>query len=167
MFVLTELSFRKAFAIGGWLFSRSPEYTGAGAIFMSFQKPTRQWEAPNFFLRIRKDSKVEVTGTEAKHYDKLMNIITLGTYPSFIRRAIKDLHLTKGESILDLGCDTGRNDCLMLKYISEEGSITGVEIGKEMKEKFLKICNKPNIRLIDKRIDEPMDLDRKFDSVLE
>ena len=113
----------------------------------------------------QKDSKVEVTGSEAKYYDTLMNIITLGTYPSFIKRAIKDLNLTKGENILDLGCGTGRNDCIMLKYIGEEGSIAGVEIGKEMKEKFLENCNKPNIRLIDKRIDEPLDLDRKFDLV--
>ncbi|MCK5005248.1 MAG: class I SAM-dependent methyltransferase [Candidatus Aminicenantes bacterium] len=113
----------------------------------------------------QKDSKVEVTGTEAKYYDTLMNIITLGTYPSFIKRAIKDLNLTKGESILDLGCGTGRNDCIMLKYIGEEGSIAGVEIGKEMKEKFLENCDKPNIKLIDKRIDEPLDLDRKFDLV--
>ena len=113
----------------------------------------------------QKDSKVEVTGSEAKYYDTLMNIITLGTYPSFIKRAIKDLNLTKGENILDLGCGTGRNDCIMLKYIGEEGSIAGVEIGKEMKEKFLENCNKPNIRLIDKRIDEPLDLDRNFDVV--
>ncbi len=113
----------------------------------------------------QKDSKVEVTGTEAKYYDILMNIITLGTYPSFIKRAVKDLNLKKGESILDLGSGTGRNDCLMLKYIGEEGSIAGVEIGREMKEKFLKNCDKQNIRLIDKRIDEPLDLDRKFDLV--
>ena len=102
----------------------------------------------------QKDSKVEVTGSEAKYYDTLMNIITLGTYPSFIRQAIKDLNLKKGEDVLDLGCGTGRNDCIMLKYIGEDGSIAGVEIGKEMKEKFFENCDKPNISLIDKRIAE-------------
>ncbi len=109
------------------------------------------------------DSKVEVTGTEAKYYDILMNIITLGTYPSFIRKAIKEMNLQPGETVLDLGCGTGRNDCLMLKYIGDNGSITGVEIGKEMKEKFLTNCNKPNIELIDKRIDSPLNLKKKFD----
>lgn len=113
----------------------------------------------------QKDSKVEVTGSEAKYYDTLMNIITLGTYPSFIRQAIKDLNLKKGEDVLDLGCGTGRNDCIMLKYIGEDGSIAGVEIGKEMKEKFFENCDKPNISLIDKRIDEPLNLDRNFDIV--
>ncbi|MEN8154444.1 MAG: class I SAM-dependent methyltransferase [Acidobacteriota bacterium] len=111
----------------------------------------------------QKDSKVEVKGVEAKFYDLLMNIITLGTYPSFIRKAIKDLNLKSGEKILDLGCGTGRNDCLMLNYIGEEGNITGVEIGSEMKEKFKKNCNYPNIELLDKNIDEPLELKEKYD----
>jgi len=113
----------------------------------------------------QKDSKVEVTGTEAKYYDVLMNIITLGTYPSFIKNAIEDMNLKKGEDILDLGCGTGRNDCLMLKYIGKEGSITGVEIGKEMKEKFRNNCTGSNVELIDQKIDEPLKLDKKFDHV--
>jgi len=113
----------------------------------------------------QQDSKVEVTGVEAKYYDILMNIITLGTYPSFIRRAIKDLDLKMGEKVLDLGCGTGRNDCLMLEYTGDKGSITGIEIGKEMKKKFQKNCYQPNIDLIDKKIDEPLELDKKFDLV--
>ncbi|MEN8222750.1 MAG: class I SAM-dependent methyltransferase [Acidobacteriota bacterium] len=113
----------------------------------------------------QKDSKVEVTGTEAKYYDVLMNIITLGTYPSFIKNAIKDLNLKRGESILDLGCGTGRNDCLMLEDIGSEGSLTGVEIGEEMKKKFIKNCNMPNVELVDKKIDEPIEFDKKFDHV--
>jgi len=113
----------------------------------------------------QKDSKVEVTGTEAKYYDVLMNIITLGTYSSFIKKAIKNMNLKKGEDILDLGCGTGRNDCLMLKYVGKEGSITGVEIGKEMKEKFRNNCTGSNVELIDQKIDEPLKLDKKFDHV--
>lgn len=113
----------------------------------------------------QEDSKVEVTGFEAKYYDILMNIITLGTYPSFIKKAIKDLNLKRGDKVLDLGCGTGRNDCLMLKYIGEEGAIDGVEIGKEMKKKFQKNCSQLNIELINKKIDVPLDLDRKYDLV--
>ena len=43
----------------------------------------------------RKDSKVEVTGAEARHYDLLMNLITAGTYPFFIRRAVRLLAARK------------------------------------------------------------------------
>lgn len=111
------------------------------------------------------DSKVEVKGLEAKFYDLLMNIITLGTYPFFIKKVINDLNLSPGEKVLDLGCGTGRNDCLMLKHIGREGHITGVEIGKEMKEKFRKNCKYPNIELQDKSIEKPLELKKKYDLV--
>ncbi len=110
-------------------------------------------------------SKVEVTGFEAKYYDMLMNIITLGTYPFFIRNAIKSIGLKKGEKVLDFGAGTGRNDCLMLKYIGKEGKITGIEIGEEMSEKFKKNCKYPNVTLLNKRIDEPLGIDREYDTV--
>ena len=51
----------KAFSMGGWVFNRSPYYEGGGALFMSFQTPTRSWFTPNVFLRIRKGSVIEVT----------------------------------------------------------------------------------------------------------
>ena len=45
-------------------------------------------------------SKVEVTGFEARHYDLLMNVLTLGTYPLFIRRVVRDLHIQPQDHIL-------------------------------------------------------------------
>jgi len=111
----------------------------------------------------QKDSKVEVKGFEARHYDLLMNLITFGSYSLFIRKAIRELNLNPGEDIVDLGSGTGRNACLMLKEIGKEGSVTGIEIGEVMKEKFLKKCNFPNIKLIDRKIDEPFKLEKKFD----
>jgi len=77
-------------------------------------------------------SKVEVKGLEAKHYDLLMNIITLGTYPFFIRKAIKALNLKEGDRVLDFGAGTGRNGCLILKQIKEKGEFIGIDIGEEM-----------------------------------
>ena len=113
----------------------------------------------------QEQSKVEVTGFEAKYYDILMNVITFGTYPFFIRKAIKSIGLKEGESVLDFGAGTGRNDCLMLKYIGEKGKITGLEIGKEMSEKFKKNCDYPNVKLLNKRIDEPIGIESEYDTV--
>ena len=111
-------------------------------------------------------SKVEVKGFEAKFYDRLMDIITLGYYPFFIRRVIKDLGLKDGDKILDFGAGTGRNALLMRKYIGDSGEIIGLEIGKEMKEQFLKNTKKfKNIKLLDKRIDEKLDFEKEFDVV--
>jgi len=113
----------------------------------------------------QEQSKVEVTGFEAKYYDLLMNIITLGTYPFFIRKAIKSIGLKEGEFVLDFGSGTGRNDCLMLKYIGKTGKITGLEIGEEMSEKFKKNCNFSNVELLNKRIDEPLGIKNEYDTV--
>ncbi len=111
-------------------------------------------------------SKVEVKGFEAKFYDRLMDIITLGYYPFFIRKAIKDLHLKPGDKVLDFGAGTGRNALLMRKYVSSEGKIVGLEIGEEMKEQFRKnTAPYSNIELQELRIDEPLPFRNEIDLV--
>ncbi len=113
----------------------------------------------------QEDSKIEVKGWVAKHYDILMNIITFGSYPFFIRNVIKNLELKKRYKILDFGAGTGRNTCLMLKYLGENGRVLGLEIGDEMIEQFKRKCSYKNAAILKKRIDEPFKLNEKFDLV--
>jgi demethylmenaquinone methyltransferase/2-methoxy-6-polyprenyl-1,4-benzoquinol methylase len=114
----------------------------------------------------QEDSKVEVRGFEAKHYDRLMDLITFGWYPKFIRRAIADVGLKPGEKVLDLGAGTGRNALLMREHIGESGKITALEIGDEMKAQFRrKTAPYPNIELVDRRIDEPLPYENEYDVV--
>ncbi len=114
----------------------------------------------------QEDSKVEVTGLEARYYDILMNIITLGWYPKFIRKAIADIGLNHGESVLDFGAGTGRNALLMRESVGESGKITALEIGDEMKAQFeKKTAPYPNIELVDRRIDEPLPYENEYDVV--
>ena len=68
-------------------------------------------------------SKVEVKGFTARHYDNLMDIITFGKYSSFIEDAIKLMKIRPDDRIIDLGAGTGRNACLMMKYLSEKRKI--------------------------------------------
>ncbi len=111
-------------------------------------------------------SKVEVKGFEAKFYDRLMDVITLGYYPFFIRKVIKDLHLQRGQRILDFGAGTGRNTCLMLPDVGKSGEIVALEIGKEMQEQFRRRCSPyPQAKLLDKRIDENLPFNEEFDLV--
>ena len=113
----------------------------------------------------QEDSKVEVKGFEAKYYDILMDIITFGKYPSFIRKVIKDLNLKRDDKVLDFGAGTGRNALLMREYV-DKGEIVALEIGEEMKEQFKKKCSSfSNIKLLDRRIDEPLDFKEEFDVV--
>ena len=114
----------------------------------------------------QEDSKVEVSGFEAKYYDTLMNVITLGWYPSFIRKVIADLKLKRGDKVLDFGAGTGRNALLMREYVGEEGRIVGLEIGEEMQRQFLRNTGKyPNILMENRRIDEALPYENAFDMV--
>jgi demethylmenaquinone methyltransferase/2-methoxy-6-polyprenyl-1,4-benzoquinol methylase len=114
----------------------------------------------------QEESKVEVTGFEAKHYDKLMNIITLGWYEGFINKAIADIGLKEGDNIIDFGAGTGKNALIMRKFIKNSGNIIGVEIGEEMSKQFLnksKIYD--NIKLVNQSILEPFKESKKYDVV--
>ncbi len=111
-------------------------------------------------------SKVEVKGWEARYYDRLMDLITLGYYPIFIRRVIGALGLKEGMRVADFGAGTGRNALLMRKYIGQSGKIVGFEIGEEMQEQFhKKTAPYSNIKLLPLRIDEELPFSQEFDLV--
>ncbi len=116
--------------------------------------------------RLYKESKVEVRGWEARHYDVLMDAITLGRYRRFIKDAIRDLGLQPGERVLDLGAGTGRNACLMLPYLGATGQVVGWEIGEEMSTQFRNRCgDKRNVSLEHQRIDVAAEPSKLFDHV--
>ena len=111
----------------------------------------------------RDDSKVEVSGLEARHYDFFMNLITGGTYPFFIRRVVKDMQIQPADSILDLGSGTGRNISLMNRYLSEEGRVLGLDIGSEMLEQAQRrFANHPRVTIENRRIEEPLPYEEEF-----
>ncbi|MGB9907544.1 MAG: class I SAM-dependent methyltransferase [Candidatus Saccharicenans sp.] len=112
------------------------------------------------------ESKVELTPFVARHYDRLLNLISLGSYGRFIARAIEELSLAAGDSILDLGCGTGRNVSLMLEKLGPAGKIKGLDLLPEMQEQFEKRFEKePRVTFRKQRIDVPFDLGEKFDLV--
>ena len=116
--------------------------------------------------KIYPDSGVEIQGFSAKFYDNLMNIMTLGGYSSFIKKAIRSMSINKNDKILDFGAGTGRNAILMNKYISENGEILGLEISELMIVQFKKKTEKfHNINIINQRIDQPYELEEKYDKV--
>ena len=112
------------------------------------------------------DSGVELSGFTAKNYDKVMNMISFGSYKRFIKNAISHLHIEANDTILDLGCGTGRNILLMNKYVSDNSLLVGLDISEDMEKQFKTNCNEfSNIKFINKRIDMPFDLNQKFDKV--
>jgi ubiquinone/menaquinone biosynthesis C-methylase UbiE len=114
----------------------------------------------------RSDSKVEIAGLEARHYDFFMNLITVGTYPFFIRRVVKDMHIQPADSILDFGSGTGRNISLMNKYLSDAGRVLGLDIGLEMLEQAQRrFANHPRVAIEKQRIEEPLPYQDEFNKV--
>ncbi len=104
-------------------------------------------------------SKVEVKGLEARFYDLLMNLITLGRYEGFIRQAIADLNLREDDVVMDLGAGTGKNAELMFRHLGPRGKVYALEIGKEMLEQLQqRQQNEPRLHIINQRIDEPFRL---------
>jgi ubiquinone/menaquinone biosynthesis C-methylase UbiE len=114
----------------------------------------------------RSDSKVEVEGFEARHYDPLMNLITAGTYPFFIRRVVRDMAIQSEDAILDLGSGSGRKACLMARYLSGGGRIVGLDIGVEMLAQARRRCRYlPNVTMEKQRIEETLHYREEFDKV--
>ena len=116
--------------------------------------------------KIYPDSGVELTTLTAINYDNLMNIATLGYYRNFISRVIKAIGIQPEDKILDLGCGTWRNVCIMATYLSNAGEITGMDISPIMEKQFIKKCAKyKNAKFIKQRIDLPFSLSEQFDKI--
>ncbi|MEA1980598.1 MAG: class I SAM-dependent methyltransferase [candidate division Zixibacteria bacterium] len=116
--------------------------------------------------KIYPDSGVELTTLTAKNYDNIMNIATLNFYRSFIGRVIKTMDIQLGDKILDLGCGTGRNACIMETYLGNTGGITGIDISHIMGKQFKNKCAKyQNTKFIRQRIDVPFSLSEQFDKI--
>ena len=116
--------------------------------------------------KIYPDSKVEIQGFTAKFYDNLLNFATFGGYSLFIKKAIKSMNINPNDKIIDFGAGTGRNALLMNEQLSEKGEILGLEISKLIISQFKsKTKNYKNINVINQRIDQPFELDKKYDKV--
>ena len=114
----------------------------------------------------RSVSKVEVTGFEARHYDLLMNLITAGSYPRFIRKVVRNMNIRSDDDIMIFGSGTGRNACLMRHYLSADGSILGLDIGDEMLAQARKCCSrKQNVTFEKRRIDQLLPYSEDYNKV--
>jgi ubiquinone/menaquinone biosynthesis C-methylase UbiE len=116
--------------------------------------------------RLYPDSRVELTSFAEKYYDIHLDIASFGLYKPFIKKVIKSLNIQPEDRIIDFGCGTGRNACLMAKYLNSKGKIIGIDISEIMQKQFEKKCKKfPYINFFKERIDQPFNLNEKFDKV--
>jgi len=111
-------------------------------------------------------SKVEIGEWGARYYDLFLDLLSLGCYSHFIRDVIEKMNIKPGQSILDLGSGTGRNDCLMAQKIGSQGKIVGLDISNEMLSQSLLRCREyPNMSFEKQRIELPLAYKEEFDRV--
>lgn len=112
------------------------------------------------------ESKVEVKGFEAKHYDFLLQLGSFKKYGRMLKNAIAAMNIQPDDAILDLGCGTGKNACLMAEYLRPNGRLLGIDIGEEMISQFQKKCDgHANISIENRRIEEPLPYENEFNKV--
>ncbi len=112
------------------------------------------------------ESKVEIKGFEARHYDLLLQLGSFRKYGRMLNNAIAAMNIQRDDAILDMGCGTGKNSCLMAKYLGSSGRVLGLDIGDEMIAQFTEKCVLyPNINVEKRRIDDPLPYQNEFDKV--
>ena len=115
---------------------------------------------------ISQRSRVEVGPREAHHYDLFMDIISLGFYSLLVKSVVAKMEIQPGQTVLDLGSGTGRNDCLIAQKLGDTGRVLGLDISGEMLSLSRKRCQPyPNISFREERIEAPTSYQEEFDKV--
>jgi len=109
---------------------------------------------------------VEIGDWEARYYDVFLNLLSAGRYPHFMKGVIGRMGIKPGQSILDLGSGTGRNDCLMAQKMGSQGKIVGLDISDEMiSQAWKRCCKYANVKFQKLRIELPLAYEEEFDKV--
>ncbi len=111
----------------------------------------------------RKISKVEIDGLEALFYDELTLLLSGFTYNRFIKDAISKINLGISDTVLDFGCGTGKNLCIMRNYT--QGLIVGFDTSKYMIKQAKKRCKNINTHIFYHDIRKPNPFIDLFDVV--
>lgn len=113
-----------------------------------------------------KRSRVEISGLEARYYDQMLDLVSLGRYKKLIGKIIAAMEIQPGFRVLDLGCGTGRNAELMARYLGSSGEVLGLDIGAEMLEAAQKRAAKnPLLKFEKASILTPLPYQNEFDRV--
>ncbi|MFZ0389395.1 MAG: methyltransferase domain-containing protein [Calditrichia bacterium] len=103
--------------------------------------------------------QVEITGLEARFYDRLLNLLSVGRYNALLKKMINDLPLREQEVVMDLGAGTGKNAELILQRLNDSSRLYALEIGEEMRRQLQRRRqNDSRISILNQRIEEPFSL---------
>jgi len=93
-------------------------------------------------------------------------MLSLGQYSHFIKGVVDKMGINPGQSILDLGSGTGKNDCFMAEKVGSQGRIMGLDISDKMLARAWKRCRGyPNVIFEKQRIELSLPYKDEFDKV--
>jgi demethylmenaquinone methyltransferase/2-methoxy-6-polyprenyl-1,4-benzoquinol methylase len=76
--------------------------------------------------------RIDSLGKVAPYYDILLNLLTIGQYVKFLKKALEVLAPKTGERILDLCSGTGRVASWIAQAVGKEGEVIGIDVAKRM-----------------------------------
>jgi ubiquinone/menaquinone biosynthesis C-methylase UbiE len=111
-------------------------------------------------------SRIDFFERIASCYDPLLDILTLGLYATFLKKAVGVLNPERGEKILELCSGTGRAVSWMAHRVGEEGEVVGMDLA----ERMVQIAKKRygplrNLTFLKKDVTEPWDYENYFDGI--
>jgi len=102
----------------------------------------------------------------APYYDIFVDLLTIGQYAEFLKRAIKILAPGKGEKILDLCSGTGRAASWIAQAVGDEGEVVGMDISKSMVEfAKRKYEGLKRVVFLNKDVTKPWEYQNYFDGI--
>jgi ubiquinone/menaquinone biosynthesis C-methylase UbiE len=87
--------------------------------------------------------------------------------PGFRRKTVKRLGLKRGETVLEVGCGTGRNLALLREAVGDDGQVIGVDASSGMLAQAQQLATRQgwkNVRLLHQDAAE-LTLEDQFDAV--
>lgn len=85
-------------------------------------------------MALVKDEVVQLYRKRAKHYNFTANLYYLLGFREweYLKRAVRELNLKYGDTVVEIGCGTGLNFPLLQKEVGPEGKIIGVDLTDAM-----------------------------------
>jgi demethylmenaquinone methyltransferase/2-methoxy-6-polyprenyl-1,4-benzoquinol methylase len=85
-------------------------------------------------------------GAVSRRYDRIAHLIPFFEWLFFLprdwrRKAVVDLGLSRGDSVLEIGCGTGRNFPYLREAVGPAGRIYGVDISRGMLRRARELCD--------------------------
>lgn len=102
----------------------------------------------------------------APYYDLFLDILTIGMYAQFLRKAVEILAPKKGERILDLCSGTGRAASWIAQAVGKDGEVIGMDVAKRMVEVAMDRYGKSGkVTFLQKDVIEPWQYRNHFDGI--